>query len=247
MQEFFKNLIIAVSDAGLSQIVYYGFQVLTFVIVFFVAIWLAKKMNIRVVKAILTVVIIYPVMDIWKRVLYWLETGVFGGENNVRIFVYVPIMAILVGLLLKIDKKKICDFVAPLMVLTQGVGHFGCIFTGCCQGYPALWGLYNLHKNAYLFPIQPIEAISALLIAVYLIWRMKNRNFMADGLSYPIMLMLFGFSRFIWEFFRDNEKIWLNCSALAFHALFMGIVGLIAFVIIKHKNNSSKQMLKTIH
>ena len=110
MQELFKKMIIAVSDAGLTQTVYYSFHILTFVSVFIMAIWFGKKLHIGVVKAILTVVIIYPIMDTWKRILFWLETGVFGGENNVRIFVYVPIMAIFVGMLLKIEKKKICDF-----------------------------------------------------------------------------------------------------------------------------------------
>ena len=58
-------------------------------------------------------------------------------------------------------------------------------------------------------------------------------NFVADGLEFPIMLILFGSTRFVWEFFRDNSKLWLGCSNLAFHALFMFIVGLVAYIIIK--------------
>lgn len=235
MQELMKKLILAIADAGLTQIVYYSLHILTFVSVFVVAVWLGKRMNISVVKSILTVVILYPIMDTWKRILYWLETGVYGGENNVRIFVYVPLMTLLVAMILKINKKKLCDFVAPLMALTQGIGHFACIFAGCCKGYPVSWGIYNHLVDDYLFPIQPIEAISALLIVWYLIYRMKKRNYVEDGFAYPLMLILFGSTRFIWEFFRDNDKLVWGCSSLAFHALFMCIVGIIAVIIMKKR------------
>ena len=64
----------------------------------------------------------------------------------------------------------------------------------------------------------------------------------------PIMLMLFGFTRFFWEFFRDNEKLWMGCSSLAFHALFMGIVGLMMYVVIRihNRRQAEKQAQKKI-
>jgi len=56
------------------------------------------------------------------------------------------------------------------------------------------------------------------------------------------MLIMFGVTRFILEFFRDNEKILLGCSSLSFHALFMALVGGVAMIVIfakKRKNSKS--------
>ena len=227
-----KDLIIAVSNAGLTNTLYYGFQVLTFVTIFIVIMLYSKKIGIQAWKAVAIVLVVYPLSDFWKRVMYWMETGfrAFGGENNVRIFIWVPVVAFLVAKIIKLDYKKMCQLLAPCVVLTQGVGHFGCIFPGCCHGYPASWGLYNLVTLQYHFPVQIFEALTAIGISVYMLIRSKRKNHVADGKEYPIMLILFGFTRFIWEFFRQNEKLVLGISNLAFHALFAGIVGVVMLV-----------------
>lgn len=235
-----NNLIRIVSNAGMTNTVYYSFHVLTIISVLIAAIFYGKRLGIDTKTAILVVVIIYPLMDFWKRVLYWMESGFtnFGGENNVRIFVYVPLLGFLVAKLLRIEWKKMCDYLAPLVVLTQGVGHFGCVFSGCCGGYPANYGLYNITTGLYHFPIQPIEAITALLITAYLLASARKRKYIPDGKQYMIMLVMFGFTRFIWEFFRDNQKLVLGCSNLAFHALFMCIVGIVVLIVVR---NSEKK------
>lgn len=121
----------------------------------------------------------------------------------------------------------------PLLV--HGISHFGCIFFGCCSGYPCSFGIYNPFYKDIRFPIQPIEAITAVAIVAYLFYRAKKRSFVPDGLEYPIMLVLFGSTRFIFEFFRYGEKLIFGCSNLAFHALFMFVVGAIWIAAVKRK------------
>ena len=243
MCKILNLLIQSVADAGLSGTVYTGFHILTFVGVFILAVWYGKKLKMSAIQSIATVVIVYPLADFWKRVLYWIESGfqTFGGENNVRLFIYVPLISFIVCKLFRIKWKKMCDFLAPCMVLTQGIGHFGCIFPGCCAGYPSSWGLYNIREQQILFPIQLLEAITAILITVFLVYRSKKREYAVDGLQYPIMLLQFGLTRFIWEFFRNNEKVWMGCSSLAFHALFAFVIGVVAYIIVKRKNEEKIQ------
>ncbi len=238
---FLNELIKLVYEKGLSQTIYAGFHILTFIVVFVLAAWYGKKLQIGIIKSILIVVVVYPLADFWKKVLFWIESGfkAFGGENNVRLFIWVPVIAFVFALLLKIDKKRMCDFLAPCMVITQGVGHWGCIFPGCCRGYESAFGIYNVVTESYLFPIQPIEALIAISITVYLLIRSKKRDYKPDGLQYPIMLMLFGSTRFICEFFRDNTKVLFGCSSLAFHALLAFIIGLVAYVLIKKRTTTT--------
>ena len=104
-----------------------------------------------------------------------------------------------------------------------------------------MWGIYNPLYKDIRFPIQPIEALTAVAIVVFLFLRAKRRNYVPDGFEYPLMLVLFGSTRFIFEFFRDNTKMILGCSNLAFHALFMFVVGVIWIAIAKKKQNCAAE------
>ena len=216
------------------------FFVLGFVAVFFFFLWRGKYFGVSALKSVLLVLIVYPAVVLWMFIQYWIETGSFGGNNIVRCFVYMPLFAIPAARFLKMKWQQACDLLAPATCVVHSVSHWGCIFIGCCHGYPvstwSWWGIINPSTNKICFPSQPLEAITALLIIVVLLWREKKNNHRVDGLSMPIMLMLFGSTRFIWEFFRANEKLWLGCSSLAFHALFMSIVGLIMYISIKKYN-----------
>jgi prolipoprotein diacylglyceryltransferase len=126
----------------------------------------------------------------------------------------------------------------PLLV--HGISHFGCIFFGCCYGYPYSRGIYNPFHKDLKFPTQPIEAMGAVAVVIYLFHRAKKKNYVPDGLEYPVMLTLFGSPRFLFEFLRDNEKLLFGCSNLAFHALFMFVVGVLWLVLLK-KNSKRQQ------
>ena len=40
---------------------------------------------------------------------------------------------------------------------------------------------------------------------------------------------------------RDNEKIFMGCSSLSFHALFMFVVGVIALIVIRKKKAAESE------
>ena len=141
---------------------------------------------------------------------------------------------------MKIDWARGCDFVAPCVPLVQAVSHWGCIFVGCCHGYPFKWGIYNPALDIKTFPCQPLEALVALAVVIIICRYEKKQNYKPTGLAYPLMLMLFGYSRFLLEFLRDNDKIVLGISDLAFHALFMAFVGTAVYMTMKEKMQASQ-------
>lgn len=231
----FETLLRTIYDSGWNNIIYYVFHVLGFVSVFLFVVWYGKFVNITRKQSAYIVLIVFPIVYFLMFVLYWMESGFkhFGGNNIVRVFIYIPLVGLLVTKIYKIEWKKVCALLSYCPLIVHGVSHFGCIFNGCCYGYSCDWGMYNPMRKAVLFPLQPLEALTAWGIVAILLLRQKKKNFVADGLEFPIMLILFGSTRFVWEFFRDNSKLWLGCSNLAFHALFMFIVGLVAYIIIK--------------
>lgn len=236
-------------ESGWSQTIYFCFHILGFASVLFFNIWYSKKYRISKSKALSITIIAYSITYIWIYILCWAETGfkTFGGNNIVRGFVYIPIIVYPLAKLFKIDWRKICDYIAPCVCLSHGISHLGCVFAGCCSGYACSWGIYNPIYGYTAFPSQIFEAITALAIFVLIIYITKKRDFNVDGKSYPLMLVLFGTTRFIWEFVRNNRKIWLRCSSLAFHALFMAIIGTILLIYISkneaiNKNRNTKNM-----
>lgn len=208
---------------------YYSFHALAFVALFLLLLWLAPKYGITRPKVALAAVLIYVSAYAWMLILFWVESGFksFGGQNIVRIFIWLPVFTFLYSKLLKINWRSMCDMVAPCLTLNHGIAHIACIFAGCCYGYEtdSPIGIYNANFDKYLFPIQLVEAAVALAITGYLIYRIVKNKYQTTGDLYPIMLILFGSTRFVLEFFRDNDKILFGISGLALHALLAFVVG----------------------
>lgn len=230
-------LIYDIAQMGLGKTIYNVFFALGFVSVLCGLIWFGKKLKLSAGKILATVLTVYPLVVLWMFLMFWIENGfqAFGGNNIVRIFVYVPLFGLPVAKLLKIESKRMLSLLSFGPLLVHGVSHLGCIFFGCCAGYPCSFGVYNPFYGDIRFPIQPIEAVAAVAIVFYLFARAKRKNYIPDGMEYPIMLVLFGGSRFGFEFLRDNEKLILGCSSLAFHALFMFVVGMIWIAVLRRK------------
>lgn len=232
----------SIQGTPLADYLYYLFHILGFLAVFLFNIWHGKKREICAKHSILTTLFVYSLTYLWIYIQYWVESGFsnFGGMNIVRGFVYIPIIALPIVKFFKIEWKRLCDFIAPCVCLTQSISHIGCIFVCCCAGYPSDWGIYNIYYQGLAFPSQLLEAFTAFCIFLFLVYRGKRSQFRTTGIEYPIMLILFGSTRFLWEFARNNEKILWDCSSLALHALFMAIVGVIILILQKRQKPNKK-------
>ena len=234
-----SQLIHNVVDAGQGTLLYNIFFAMSFVVVIVYTILNCRNYQVSIGKALLFSFSVYVVTLAWMFFLYWMESGFkhFGGNNIVRIFIWVPVFAYPFAKLMKLDWVKMCEFLAPCPALVQGISHYGCIFKGCCHGYAWEPGIWNPALGYNTFPTQPLEACVAVAVVIIVLIRQKKINYQADGLTYPLMLMLFGYSRFLLEFLRDNNKLFFGISDLAIHALIMALIGTAVYVTVKERNN----------
>ena len=236
-----NELIRSIHDAHIASYVYYGFHVLGFLGVFLFNMYYGRHYGLSKSKAVLASLIVYPLTYAWMLLLYWIEQGAFGGQNIVRVFIYVPLIALLPARLFHVRWAHMCDFLAPSPLIVHGISHLGCIFQGCCHGYAysSPMAVYNPDLGTYLRPIQPLESAAALAIVFWIVLRARRLNYKTECTSFPLMLLAFGLTRFFQEFARDNEKVFLGCSILAFHALLAAVVGAAWLIVLRRRKKTA--------
>lgn len=107
------------------------------------------------------------------------------------------------------------DACAPGIALGQAIGRQGCFAAGCCWGKPTTlpWGVRfselgqqvtGVPIDAHLHPTQLYESFAAFLFFAFLIWLHRRKTFNGQVLlTYGV---LYGATRFIIEFFRDDPR-----------------------------------------
>ncbi|HEY0082824.1 MAG TPA: prolipoprotein diacylglyceryl transferase, partial [Pyrinomonadaceae bacterium] len=110
---------------------------------------------------------------------------------------------------------RTADAFAPGIALGQAIGRQGCFAAGCCWGKPTTlpWGVRfselgqqvtGVPIDTHLHPTQLYESFAALLFFALLFWLHRRKTF--DGQIILVYGVLYGATRFIIEFFRDDPR-----------------------------------------
>lgn len=228
---------------GQSMNLYRDFYILGFVTIFVFNYFYARKYRLPQGKTLLVSISSYLLIFGWAYVLAWVESLFtdWGHHNAVRVYIWMPFLLFVLSRIVRMDWRTLCDFTAPSACIVYGIARLGCLFPGCCYGIPCDWGIYSANAGYMVFPVQFCEAVTSLALAMYCLFRNKRRNFAADGRTYFIMLIPYGLGRFFWEFFADNQKVFLNISSLALHALLMTVVGAVMLLVLNRKDQKAPQ------
>lgn len=223
---------------------YRDFYILGFLTIFVFNTFYGKKFNIKKSKAFMLTVSSYLLIFAWAYVLSWLESLFtdWGHHNAVRVYIWMPLLLFVLSKPFNVNWKKACDFVAPSACIVYGIARLGCLFPGCCYGIPWENGIFSEEAGAMVFPVQFCEAMTALVLAGLSIYLNNRKKYVADSKTYFIMLIPYGLGRFIWEFLADNEKVFLNISSLALHALLMSVVGATMLIILHIRDKKQKEV-----
>lgn len=210
--------------------------------------WYGRNAGIGIAKAAMTVTVVLAITFISTHIII-LDAISFLDEHTsipavyitslIRTFLLIPMLGLLMSKILKISWYAICDMLAFCPLLVAGIGCIGCLFAGCCRGYPWEYGIYNPKIDALAFPLPLLHSAIFFLIFAYLLLRATKNQYRVDGLSYPIMLILFGSSRFLTELLCDNRKIFWGISVIAIHALKDCLVGIVVYIMVKRRQKTA--------
>lgn len=118
--------------------------------------------------------------------------------------------------------RRVADFYAPVLTLAHAVGRIGCYFNGCCAGAFSI----QLWESAYLF------AAAAVLFAF---GRLFGRR--RDGDVFFLYLVLYGFGRFAFEFFRYGQTLHFFLTLPQWFSAASVLAGLSGFAVIRRKRS----------
>jgi phosphatidylglycerol:prolipoprotein diacylglycerol transferase len=124
----------------------------------------------------------------------------------------------------KLSLAKVMDIMAPGIAIAVGIGRIGCFLNGCCYGrvtdspigvcFPSRWTppAYWDHLQrgliptgaSHSLPVIPTQLISALnlLIIFGILWKIRKKT-PFNGFLFTLFIGLYGFHRFIIDFFRQ--------------------------------------------
>ena len=227
-------------DLGIQNVLYWSCYAIGFITIFVFNFFYAKKYGLPRAKAMLFTIVSYAGIYLWAYILAWFANGFqWGHHNAIRVFIWMPVLMLGTCKLFKFDWKTSLEYIVPSTCIVYGIARFGCFFPGCCYGIASDWGIYSYEARRVCFPVTEAESITSLLIAgITLFIAYKKKYSVGDATLYPIMLMMFGYTRFIWEFFSAADRVLFNITELGIWALATGIIGtgwLIVLLIIKHK------------
>lgn len=204
----------------------------------------SRKFTIKIKHAIIIVSVTLVIGYGLIYLLSYLESLVLGYRINniIRGFALFPVIAYVPSKLLKENSLKVFDVLAPTILLAHAILNIGCVFAGCCRGYPSysFLAIYNSFYKDYFFPTQLLVTVCALVLFILCIIYSKHEHFSGSGRVYPLFLIVFGCIRFCTDLLTDNKKILYNSSVLSIYALLMVIVGVIWMIWLKNNRPKNK-------
>ena len=120
----------------------------------------------------------------------------------------------------------------PVTSIETFMTHFS--FLGYSREYLQQYLVNNSNNIISVHPTQIYEMILYFMF-FYLIMRYKKSLQFFKGSIFCVYLVTGGFSRFIVEFLRTNERYMFNLSSAQYVSLFMVLSGLLLFYLLKDK------------
>ena len=186
---------------------------------------LMKRYGIRLWKSVPVAVALTITGTIGTYIWYFIEASWFGGRSYYGAVFLVPIAFVYFARLMKIPYGELMDFCAPAECVMLAIMKYQCLVDGCCGGKVLLSIAMD---GSVVFPSQIVELANALIIMTVLMvmaftgkWR---------GKIYPWYLVIYGATRFVLNFLREDTSPLLLClpagNLWSLLAIFVGILWL---------------------
>lgn len=132
------------------------------------------------------------------------------------------------------------DAAIPAFILGRGLAITGCVFAGCCHGFPMSWGIYSSTAMTLTFPTVPLDILASCGIVAYLIILTGKQKYSGNGIVAATGMILFGILRLLIDVLRDNHKLVLIFTAEGFFGIAYVLAGCLLLRYISRLNMENR-------
>lgn len=133
--------------------------------------------------------------------------GIVPAPNMGVALTFFCLLVMAMAYAVKIPVLTALDALLPAYILGRGAAILGCVFYGCCEGFPCSFGIYSGRSGCTVFPTVPMDIILSICITAYLIFLMGQNRYAGNGKVTAMGLVLFGILRLAIDILRDNQKL----------------------------------------
>ncbi|MBR2311570.1 MAG: prolipoprotein diacylglyceryl transferase [Oscillospiraceae bacterium] len=151
------------------------------------------------------------------------------GASSVASFRSILLLPVLCFALSGFDSRStltLCDYLTPYYFFQHGITTNTCWMEGCCAGRPMSWGILSPQTGEIVFPAQPYAVILALGVSLWGLLYARKHSYRTNGEVFSGILIVYGFFRFIMEFFTDDLRVVGPFSLYSFYALLLMVMGI---------------------
>lgn len=167
--------------------------------------------------------------------------GLTGGViPKINLGVAFSVFILVMFILLRITKApvlQLMDIAVPTFILGRGIGIIGCLFPGCCHGFPATWGIYSHNAGTTVVPTVLFDILLSIAIVVYML--LSKKKLPAPGVISANGILLFGVLRYAIDVLRDNNKLISGITVEGICGIIYVLGGLILLYIIDKKTKKT--------
>ena len=139
------------------------------------------------------------------RLMYFIESGRWGGLSFFGAVLFVPVLFILVKLLFHMPYGELMDLCAPAECVMLALMKVQCLIFNCCKGRVLS---VDASGTEIRFPSQIVELVFALLLMIVLVLLLRNK--INTGKIYPYYMVFYGTGRFMLNLLRETSPfIWI--------------------------------------
>ncbi len=186
-------------------------------------------------KTLLSAAVLTVLGVLGAKIMFLLESGFWAGASFYGAVFFPPLFMVLLALLLHVPPLDLLDLCAPAECVMLAILKIQCAVNGCCGGIL----LTTTADGVYIrFPSQIVELLNALALMIVLlhfihkgVWR---------GRIYPMYMLLYGITRFVFNLLRDTTPFLLGLPAGNFWSLISIMIALIWIYFAEHKKGVAK-------
>lgn len=180
-----------------------------------------KKYNISIIKVFLLTFCVSGMGLLGTYILYYFENGIWYGRSFFGAVLFFPVLLLPVAWLFKVQLVDLLSYATIPGMALLAVYKYNCYVEGCCGG-KVLW--FSEEGIPTHFPSQLSEMLAAIIIVVILLFVEQKINLRKR--IYPLCLIIYGFTRFILNYFRwEQPNYFLGLAPGAFWSVIAMIIG----------------------